>query len=88
MTITFGAQGAGQFFSFAPDMTKATSATANVARLLEHEPDIDERSQEGKQVDQLERGSIEFQNVCFSYPSRFGALPVNWLRYLDLRSLC
>lgn len=72
MTVTFGAQGAGQFFSLSPDLTKATLATANVTRLLDHEPDIDIWSQEGKRIDQLESGNIEFRNVYFAYPSRFG----------------
>lgn len=70
MSITFAAQGAGQFFSFAPDITKATSATLNVTRLLEHVPDIDIWSSEGKQVDQLESGHIQFRNVHFTYPTR------------------
>ena len=71
MAVVFGAQGAGQFFSFAPDITKATSATVNVTRLLEHVPDIDVWSKEGKSVDQLEAGRIEFKNVTFSYPTRY-----------------
>lgn len=71
MSIVFGAQGAGQFFSFAPDITKATSATINVTRLLEHVPDIDIWSKEGKAVEQLEGGHIEFKNVHFSYPTRY-----------------
>ena len=70
MSITFAAQGAGQFFSFAPDITKATSATLNVTRLLEHVPDIDIWSSEGEIVDQLENGHIEFRNVHFTYPTR------------------
>lgn len=70
MTVTFSAQGAGQFFSFAPDVTKATSATANVTRLLEHVPDIDVASSEGKMVDHLESGHIIFKDVYFSYPTR------------------
>lgn len=71
MAVVFGAQGAGQFFSFAPDVTKATSATINVTRLLEHEPDIDVWSKDGKSVEQLESGHIEFKNVHFSYPTRY-----------------
>jgi ATP-binding cassette, subfamily B (MDR/TAP), member 1 len=70
MSVVFGSQGAGQFFSFAPDITKAISATINVTRLLEHVPDIDVWSKEGKSVEQLESGRIEFKNVYFSYPTR------------------
>jgi ATP-binding cassette, subfamily B (MDR/TAP), member 1 len=71
MAVVFGAQGAGQFFSFAPDATKAMSATINVTRLLEHEPEIDVWSKDGKSVEQLESGHIEFKNVHFSYPTRY-----------------
>src|SRR5436190_11699659 len=71
LSVTFSAQGAGQFLSFAPDATKAISATLNVTRLLEHVPDIDVASQEGKPVDQLEAGNIEFRDVYFSYPTRY-----------------
>lgn len=71
LAVMFGAQGTGQFFSFAPDISKATSATVNVTRLLEHEPDIDVWSKEGKAVGQLEFGRIEFRNVRFSYPIRY-----------------
>ena len=70
MSITFAAQGAGQFFSFAPDITKATSATLKVTRLLDHIPDIDIWSAEGKKIDQLENGHIQFRNVHFTYPTR------------------
>ena len=69
--MVFGAQGAGQFFSFSPDITKAKSATVNVTRLLEHEPDIDIWSEAGRSVKQLEHGHIEFKNVYFTYPSRY-----------------
>ena len=71
MAIVFGAQGAGQFFSFAPDITKATSATLHVTRLLEHTPDIDVWSKQGKAVEYLEQGRIEFKNVHFTYPTRY-----------------
>ena len=71
MAILFGAQGAGQFLSFAPDISKAISATINVTRLLEHEPDIDVWNKDGKAMDRLETGHIEFRDVYFSYPSRY-----------------
>jgi ATP-binding cassette, subfamily B (MDR/TAP), member 1 len=71
MAVVFGAQGAGQFFSFSPDITKATSATAHVTRLLEHQPDIDVWSDEGQKVERLEGGHIEFRNVHFTYPTRY-----------------
>lgn len=71
LTVMFEAQGTGHFFSFAPDISKATSATVNVTRLLEHKPDIDVWSKDGKVVGQLECDHIEFRNICFSYPTRY-----------------
>ena len=71
MSVVFGAQGAGQFFSFSPDISKAISAIINVTQLLEHEPEIDVWSKDGKSVEQLESGHIEFKNVHFSYPTRY-----------------
>lgn len=71
MAVTFAAQGAGQFFSFAPDITKAVSATLNVTRLLNHKPDIDVWGSDGKRIDHLESGHIQFKNVHFTYPTRF-----------------
>jgi len=70
MATVFVAQGSGQFFSFAPDITKAVSATTTVTRLLEHTPDIDVASNGGKSVERLESGHIEFRNVHFTYPTR------------------
>ena len=52
----FGTQGAGQFFSYAPDILKAMSATMRITRLLEHPPDIDVSSKEGKPIKQLGSG--------------------------------
>jgi ATP-binding cassette subfamily B (MDR/TAP) protein 1 len=69
LAVTLGSQGSAQFYSFAPDITKAISAVINITRLLEHKPDIDVWSTEGV-TDRLERGHIEFKNVHFSYPTR------------------
>jgi len=71
MAVTFAAQGAGQFFSFAPDITKAISATLNVTRILNHKPDIDVWVSDGKRIDHLESGRIQFRNVHFTYPTRY-----------------
>jgi ATP-binding cassette, subfamily B (MDR/TAP), member 1 len=68
MAVTFAAQGAGQFFSFAPDITKAISATLNVTRLLNHIPDIDVWNGGGKRA--TLSGNIQFKNVHFNYPTR------------------
>jgi ATP-binding cassette subfamily B (MDR/TAP) protein 1 len=70
MAIIFGSQGAGQSFSFAPDMSQAKSATIDVTRLLEHEPDIDVWSEKGRRLDSPVNGHIDFKDVYFCYPSR------------------
>ncbi|BFZ61168.1 hypothetical protein YB2330_002227 [Saitoella coloradoensis] len=80
--ITFGSQSAGQAFTFAPDMTKAKAAGASVMDLLDRTPEIDTWSDEGKRVDQIEEGYIEFKNVHFRYPTR-PEVPV--LRGLNLK---
>ena len=71
MAILMGAQGAGQAFSFAPDMTKAKSATVEVSRLLDHKPEIDIWKDDGHHVDVLPEGNIRLQEISFTYPSRF-----------------
>ena len=68
MAVLFGAQGAGNVFAYAPDFTKAKTATIDLSRLLDHEPDIDVWSEKGRHVDV--DGHIEFTNVYFSYPTR------------------
>ena len=80
MAIVFGAQGAGQSFSFAPDMSQARSATIDVTRLLEHEPDIDVWSKRGRRLDSPLKGRIEFKDVYFCYPSRFYPCFVSLIR--------
>ena len=71
MAVILGVSGAGQSFSFAPDITQAKSAALDVARLLDHTPEIDVWSDKGIKVDSLQHGQIEFRNVYFRYPSRY-----------------
>src|SRR6266496_2413434 len=78
MAIIFGSQGAGQSFSLAPDMSQAKSATIDVTRLLEHEPEIDVWSEKGCRLDSPLEGRIEFNDVYFCYPSRFHS-NLDWL---------
>jgi len=70
MAVLFGAQGAGNVFAYAPDFTKAKTATIDLSRLLEHEPDIDVWSEKGYHVDVIQDGRIKFTDVYFSYPTR------------------
>lgn len=69
MAIVFGAQSAGTIFSFAPDMGKAHQAVASLKTLFDRKPTVDTWSNEGASVSSM-RGSIEFQNVHFRYPTR------------------
>jgi len=86
MAILMGAQGAGQSFSFAPDMTKAKSATVEVSRLLDHQPDIDIWNDDGYPVNVLQESDIQFQDVSFTYPSRFVSL--HHSTNVDHKKLC
>jgi ATP-binding cassette, subfamily B (MDR/TAP), member 1 len=70
MALTVGAQAAGQFFSFAPDISKAKSSSVNVNRLMERVPLIDSWSGKGKHIEGLEAGHLEFKDVHFRYPTR------------------
>jgi ATP-binding cassette, subfamily B (MDR/TAP), member 1 len=70
MALTIGSQAAGQFFSFAPDISKAKSSSINVNRLMERIPLIDSWSGKGKHVEYLEPGHIQFRDVHFRYPTR------------------
>jgi len=51
------------------DSTKANDAAASVFEILDRKSKIDYSSEEGVIITNL-RGDIDFQNVCFKYPSR------------------
>jgi len=67
--IIFGAQSAGTFFSFSPDMGKAKNAANEFKKLFDRKPAIDVWSSEGEVVENVE-GTIEFRDVHFRYPTR------------------
>lgn len=69
IAITFGSQSAGQFFSFAPDITKAKASAQHIIALRDRKPEIDSWSNEGIQNAALS-GHIQFQDVHFRYPTR------------------
>lgn len=80
--IIFGANGAGNVFSFAGDMGKAKHAADNIANILGVEPNLDPESKDGISLDDdIVEGSIEFVDVHFRYPTRHD-IPV--LRGLNL----
>lgn len=68
LSIVFGAEAAGTFFAFAPDMTKTRNAAARLQALFQHRPKIDSSSQEGHGIETV--GSIEMRDVYFRYPRR------------------
>nr|CAB3473241.1 unnamed protein product [Digitaria exilis] len=51
------------------DTTKANDAAASVFEILDRKSKIDYSSEEGVIIASV-RGDIDFQNVCFKYPSR------------------
>ncbi|ORX90713.1 P-loop containing nucleoside triphosphate hydrolase protein [Basidiobolus meristosporus CBS 931.73] len=80
IAIVFGAQSAGNVFSFVPDLSKAKSAASSIIGLLDRKPLIDTSKAEGDKVDAIE-GHITYKDVHFRYPTRPG-VPV--LRGLNL----
>lgn len=72
--VIFGAQSAGTIFSFAPDMSKAQQAAGELKQLFDRKPEIDTWSTDGERVSHAEknsiRGTIEFRDVHFRYPTR------------------
>ncbi|EJT82036.1 hypothetical protein GGTG_02010 [Gaeumannomyces tritici R3-111a-1] len=68
-SVIFGAQSAGTIFSFAPDMGKAATASAELKALFDRKPRIDTWSEDGERVASVE-GTIEFRDVHFRYPTR------------------
>jgi ABC-type bacteriocin/lantibiotic exporter with double-glycine peptidase domain len=79
----FGAQSAGNVFSFAPDMGKAKQAAVNISMVLDVASEIDTWSTEGEILnDNRVEGNIEFINIHFRYPTRH-TVPV--LRGVNLK---
>lgn len=70
-SIIFSAQSAGALFSFAPDMAKSRQAAQQLKKIWYRKPEIDWWSDTGEKVERL-RGSVEFRDVHFSYPTRTG----------------
>ncbi|KAI9662049.1 MAG: GTPase-activating protein [Alyxoria varia] len=69
--VIFGAQSAGTIFSFAPDMSKAKNAAAELKFLSDRKPPIDVASSSGSSVDDGSvKGYLSFRDVHFRYPTR------------------
>uniref|UniRef100_A0A8H7N4A0 Uncharacterized protein n=1 Tax=Bionectria ochroleuca TaxID=29856 RepID=A0A8H7N4A0_BIOOC len=69
MSVIFGAQSAGSFFSLAPDMVKAKHSAGQLKTLLERKPVIDTWFPSGDELPHVD-GTIEFRDVHFHYPTR------------------
>lgn len=73
IAIVQGAQGAGQFFSFAPNIAQATAAANRILSLRTEVQTRINREVGGKalEVSEVKTGaSIEFKDVAFKYPTR------------------
>ncbi|EPS40674.1 hypothetical protein H072_5462 [Dactylellina haptotyla CBS 200.50] len=84
--LLFSAQTAGQVFSLAPEFTKAAAASRRIFKLLDTQPIIstnsdspspsqESRSDE-KEFPKGDKGSVEFKNVTFTYPTRPDAVVI------------
>jgi ATP-binding cassette subfamily B (MDR/TAP) protein 1 len=67
--LVSGSQSVGAVFSFAPDISKAIHGGQDFKRLFDKQPKIDIWDSTGKDLEGC-KGSIEFNNVSFSYASR------------------
>ncbi|KAL5340193.1 P-loop containing nucleoside triphosphate hydrolase protein [Aspergillus crustosus] len=69
--VIFGAQAAGSVFSYAPGMSKAKHAAGELKALFSRRPKIHHGRTGGEVVSSQQfKGSIEFRNVFFRYPTR------------------
>uniref|UniRef100_UPI00358F3F7A ATP-dependent translocase ABCB1-like isoform X3 n=1 Tax=Myxine glutinosa TaxID=7769 RepID=UPI00358F3F7A len=78
--IVFGAMAVGQASSMVPDYAKAKMSTRHLFHLFQQQPLIDYNSTAGDKPTSC-IGSVEFQNVDFTYPMRPG-IPV--LKHLNV----
>ncbi|CAO2818228.1 unnamed protein product [Amaranthus hypochondriacus] len=67
--LTMAAIGISQSSSFAPDSSKAKSATASVFSILDRKSKIDPSDESGTTLDNV-KGEIELRHVSFTYPTR------------------
>lgn len=68
-SLSMAATAISQSSSFGPDTAKARSATRSIFRILDRKSAIESNDDSGMVLEQV-RGSIEFQNVKFTYPTR------------------
>ncbi|KAL0436041.1 UNVERIFIED_CONTAM: ABC transporter B family member 21 [Sesamum radiatum] len=67
--LTMAAVAISQSSTFAPDSSKAKSATASIFAILDRKSDIDPSDESGTTLENL-RGEIELRHISFKYPTR------------------
>ncbi|CAL5208783.1 unnamed protein product [Lathyrus oleraceus] len=67
--LTMAAIGVSQSSSFAPDSSKAKSATASIFGMIDKKSKIDPSDESGTTLDSV-KGEIELRHISFKYPSR------------------
>ncbi|KAJ1425598.1 P-loop containing nucleoside triphosphate hydrolase [Sesbania bispinosa] len=67
--LTMAAIGVSQSSSFAPDSSKAKSATASIFGIIDKKSKINPSDESGTTLDTV-KGDIELRHVSFKYPSR------------------
>lgn len=67
--LTMAAIGISQSSSFAPDTSKAKSATASIFAIIDRKSKIDPNDESGTTLDNV-KGEIELRHVSFKYPAR------------------
>ena len=67
--LVLATSGISRTSAIGADSTKANDAAASVFEILDQESKIDYSCEDGITITSV-RGEIDFQNVCFKYPSR------------------
>lgn len=67
--LALAAAGVSESSSLLPDAAKAKSAAASVFEILDRKSKIHSGDKSGITLQQV-KGNIEFQHVCFKYPTR------------------
>ncbi|KAK4492667.1 hypothetical protein RD792_003487 [Penstemon davidsonii] len=67
--LTMAAVAISQSSTFAPDSSKAKSATASIFSILDRKSNIDPSDESGKTLENL-KGEIELKHINFKYPTR------------------
>lgn len=67
--LTMAATGISQSGSFAPDKSKASTATTSIFSILDRKSKIDPCDESGMTLDNV-KGNIELRNIDFTYPTR------------------